>query len=75
MKTNKIKKQRLPFCILSQEELNRKIKIYDGVATCPRCGRKHAIGYGKTDGQTNKLLGFVTCKGRTYLVTINDRQI
>lgn len=70
--TQKIVKPRLPFTLITKEEADKRVKTYDGVASCPRCGRKHPVGYGKTDGVINKTLGFVTCKGRTYLIAIDN---
>ena len=74
MITERVKKPRLPFIAVPNEALVKKPELpANGMATCPRCMRKHKVEYGMSGGRESKTLGFVTCKkGRTYLVAIDN---
>lgn len=52
----------------------------DEMATCPKCGELHPIGYGEEvlkDGTKipSRMLAFVKCGSDTYLVAINGKVI
>ena len=65
----------IPFFAIGNEELTQK-KLAGTHATCPKCGKKHKIKYGTgKDGKESATLGFVDCKGKSYLVVINGKEL
>ena len=65
----------VPFFAIGNEELTQK-KLAGTHATCPKCGKKHKIKYGTgKDGKESATLGFVDCKGKSYLVVINGKEL
>ena len=65
----------VPFFAIGNEELAQK-KLAGTHATCPKCGKKHKIEYtADEDGTESTSLGFVDCKGKSYLVVINGKEL
>ena len=64
-------KKEIPFLAVSNEEIANNPPV-GKKATCPHCKKKHKVEYGK-DGKTkeiSRLLGFVDCGEKTYLVSL-----
>ncbi len=60
--------------IVGAEDLGGPI---GSTALCPICGKYHTIEYG-TDaktGEVSKMLGFVSCGGKSYLVAIEGKEL
>ena len=65
----------IPYFAIGNRELTQK-KLAGTHATCPKCGKKHKIEYGTgKDGKESATLGFVDCKGKSYLVVINGKEL
>ena len=65
----------IPYFAIGNRELAQK-KPAGTHATCPKCGKKHKIEYGtEKDGKESATLGFVDCKGKSYLVVINAKEL
>jgi len=65
----------IPYFAIGNRELAQK-KPAGTHATCPKCGKKHKIKYGTgKDGKESATLGFVDCKGKSYLVVINGKEL
>jgi len=65
----------IPYLAVGNEELGKAVGTK---ATCPHCGKKHTIKYGKRkEGNKwvpSKMLGFVKCGKEAYLVAINGKE-
>ena len=65
----------IPYFAIGKKELTQK-KLAGTHATCPKCGKKHKVEYGTgKDGKESTTLGFVDCKGKSYLVVINGKEL
>ena len=66
-----------PFIAIGNDELGED--VVDEII-CGRCGKKHKVKYCERilpDGtmQPSKLVGFIKCGGKPYLVAINGKLI
>ena len=66
-----------PFVAIGNDELGEKV---GKTLKCKRCGKRHKVRYGERilpDGtmQPSKLVGFIKCGGKPYLVAINGKLI
>ena len=66
-----------PFIAIGNDELGEEAGEN---VTCPNCGKKHKIEYGekknkKGEWKPSKMLGFVKCGEKSFLVTINNKLI
>jgi hypothetical protein len=60
---------------IGNDELQKASFLGDFVL-CERCGERHKIYYGKdANGNKTKLLSFVKCGERTFLVGLNGKDI
>jgi len=67
-----------PFVAIGNDELGES--DVGETLKCKRCGKKHKVEYGEEilkDGTRipSKLLGFIKCRGKAYLVAINGKLI
>jgi len=70
-----MKGEDIPYFAIGNRELAQK-KPAGTHATCPKCGKKHKVEYGTgKDGKESTTLGFVDCKGKSYLVVINGKEL
>jgi len=68
----------IPFKAIGNDELGES--DVGETIKCKRCGKRHKVRYGErvlADGtwQPSKLLGFIKCGGKPYLVAINGKLI
>jgi hypothetical protein len=67
-------KKTLPYVAFGNDELDRMPEAGEKF-DCPRCKKKHLIRYGhqvESDGTKtpSRMIGFVRCKGKSYLVSV-----
>ena len=73
------KEKEIPFIAIGNDELGEDIGKEEKVK-CKNCGKYHTIKYGKRklkDGTyvESKMLGFVDCGKKSFLVTIDNKLI
>ena len=66
-----------PFVAIGNDEIGEKV---GKTLKCKRCGKRHKVEYGEEilKGGTripSKLLGFIKCRGKAYLVAIDGKLI
>lgn len=69
-------KKEIPFVAFGNEELAGNPKV-GKTAKCPKCSKQHKVKYGTNTktGKEFKLLAFVSCGKKTYLVGVNQKTI
>lgn len=72
---NKDKRKEIPFIAVGNNELDEMEPIGE-TALCPNCKKKHKVEYGTDeDGNESKVLGFVNCGKKSYLVSVDGKKL